>query len=44
MRYQLVAKDEEVKEFMADADVDQDGTIDYEEFVRAMAWRNEVHE
>jgi len=26
---------------MADADVDNDGTIDYEEFVRAMAWRTE---
>jgi len=32
---------EEVDAFMADADVDNDGTIDYEEFVRAMAWRTE---
>ena len=33
----------EVVEFMQEADVDKDGTIDYQEFVRAMSWgRGEV--
>lgn len=30
---------EEVAEFMGEADVDKDGTIDFDEFYRAMAWR-----
>jgi len=32
---------DEVAEFMAEADVDKDGTIDFEEFYRAMAWRTQ---
>ena len=30
--------DVEVDEFFSEADTDKDGTIDYEEFVRAMSW------
>lgn len=32
---------EEADEFMGAADVDKDGTIDYQEFVRAMAWQHQ---
>lgn len=41
MTYGDKMTEEEVGEFMKDADVDSDGTIDFEEFSRAMAWRTQ---
>jgi len=35
---------EECDEFMAAVDTDNDGTIDYQEFVRAMAWQHQRFE
>jgi len=35
---------EEADELMAQADTDKDGTIDYQEFVRAMAWQHQNFE
>ena len=35
---------EEADEFMRSADVDNDGTIDYREFTRAMAWQHQEFE
>lgn len=36
--------DEEAAEFFGAADVDKDGTIDFQEFVRAMSWQHQEFE